>query len=249
MWILTTIGFFSVVRKPGDKILTIRARCGGDLDRLRAQFMPTLSATITGAGTDYPVRGTISPADFAQGLAQMGESIDYANFKDAVAQQMGKHRAGLYSQVWLTLQGIEDEPIPPALALKPGVKYSFGGVLVRDGKVLLREPKDHFDGYAWTFSKGHPDPGETPEQTALREVLEETGIVARIERLIPGEFKGGTGMTIFYLMSVAEDTGELEDETSSVTWVTPAEARKLISMTTNPIGRKRDLAVLEALAL
>jgi 8-oxo-dGTP diphosphatase len=80
-------------------------------------------------------------------------------------------------------------------------------------------------------------------------VLEETGIVARIERLIPGEFKGGTGMTIFYLMSVAEDTGELEDETSSVKWVTPAEARKLISMTTNPIGRNRDLAVLEALAL
>jgi len=249
MWIFTTIGFFSVVRKPGGKLLTIRARCGDDLDRLRAKFMPSLSATITGAGTDYPVRGTICPADFAQGLAQMGESIDYSNFKDAVAKQMGKHRAGLYAQVWSTLQGIKDEPRSSALSLRPGIKYSFGGVLVRDRKVLLREPKDHFDGYVWTFSKGHPDPGETPEQAALREVLEETGIVARIERLIPGEFKGGTGMTIFYLMSVVEDTGEMEDETSRVQWATPAEARKLISMTTNPIGRKRDLAVLEALAL
>jgi ADP-ribose pyrophosphatase YjhB (NUDIX family) len=211
--------------------------------------MPTLSATITGGGTDYPVRGTISPSDFAKGLAQMGESIEYSNFKSAVAKQMGKSRAALYHEVWSTLQGIEDEPSGLSLALKPGVKYSFGGVLVRDGKVLLREPKSHFDGYVWTFPKGCPDRGETPEQTALREVREETGVVARIERLIPGEFKGGTGMTIFYLMSVVEDTGKLENETLSVKWATPGEALKLITMTTNPIGRKRDLAVLDAVAL
>jgi 8-oxo-dGTP diphosphatase len=209
--------------------------------------MPTLSKTITGAGTDYPVRGTISSADFAQGLAQMGESIDYSNFKSAVAKQMGKSRAALYHEVWSTLQGIKDEPTGPSLALKPGVKYSFGGVLVRDGKVLLREPKSHFDGYVWTFPKGGSEAGETPEQAALREVREETGIIARIEGLIPGEFKGGTGMTIFYQMAVVEDTGELENHTTRVIWATPSEARRLIAMTTNPIGKKRDLAVLDAM--
>jgi 8-oxo-dGTP pyrophosphatase MutT (NUDIX family) len=247
MWILTTIGFFSVVRKPGDSVLTVRARSAGDLDRLRAQFMPALSATVTGAGTDYPVRATISPAAFGQNLAKMGESIDYSNFKNAVAKHMGKPRAALYSQVWSTLQGIEDEPAAPSLALRLGVKYSFGGVVVRDGKVLLREPKNHFDGYVWTFPKGRPDPGETAEQAALREVREETGVVAHIERLIPGEFKGGTGTTIFYRMSVVQDTGAFEPcETSGVLWATPEEARKLIMMTTNLKGRERDLAVLAA---
>lgn len=29
----------------------------------------------------------------------------------------------------------------------------------------------------WTFPKGHPEAGETPEQTALRELKEETGMV------------------------------------------------------------------------
>ena len=28
----------------------------------------------------------------------------------------------------------------------------------------------------WSFPKGHPNPGETPQQTALRELTEETGI-------------------------------------------------------------------------
>lgn len=246
MWILTTIGFFSVVRKPGDVLLTVRARCAGDLDSLRTKYMPALSATVTGAGTDYPVRATISRADFAQGLGKLGEAIDYSNFKNAVAERMGKKRAKLYSEVWSTLQRIEDQPAAQ-LSLKAGIKYSFGGVVRKQGKLLLREPKNHYDGYVWTFPKGRPDAGEDPEQAALREVREETGVNARIEGVIPSEFKGGTGTSIFYLMSVIEETGKFDAcETERVIWVTPAEARNYIMKTTNPVGRKRDLAVLDA---
>ena len=46
MWLFTSIGFFSVVRKSGEQQLTVRARCASDLDRLRQQFMPGLSATM-----------------------------------------------------------------------------------------------------------------------------------------------------------------------------------------------------------
>ena len=58
---------------------------------------------------------------------------------------------------------------------------AYGGVVINDqGEILLREPRNHFDGYVWTFPKGRPEkeqrPGETPEETAFREVLEETGI-------------------------------------------------------------------------
>lgn len=127
---------------------------------------------------------------------------------------------------------------------------AYGGVVInQEGRILLREPKKHYDNYVWTFPKGRPDkkqkPDETPEETAIREVFEETGVNAEIKERLPGVYKGGTTETIFFLMSLIEDTGKFDGETQSVRWVTPGEARDLISMTTNLIGRKRDLRVLE----
>jgi 8-oxo-dGTP diphosphatase len=58
------------------------------------------------------------------------------------------------------------------------------------GRVLLRRPKGDFDGYVWTFPKGRPDAGETPEQAALREVKEETGYSAKVIGKLPGSFRG-----------------------------------------------------------
>jgi 8-oxo-dGTP diphosphatase len=123
---------------------------------------------------------------------------------------------------------------------------AYGGVIINDqGKILLREPRNHFDGYVWTFPKGRKNPGETREVTALREVLEETGVKAEIKERLPGVHEGGTTENIYFLMSFVEDTGKFDRETQSVRWVTPEEAKDLISMTTNQTGRKRDLRVLE----
>jgi len=123
---------------------------------------------------------------------------------------------------------------------------AYGGVIINDqGKILLREPKGHFDGYVWTFPKGRQSPGETSEETALREVLEETGIKTEIKERLPGVYEGGTTENIYFLMSFVEDTGRFDKETQSVRWVNPEEAKDLISMTTNQTGRKRDLRVLE----
>ncbi len=129
---------------------------------------------------------------------------------------------------------------------------AYGGVIVNEqGKILLREPRNHFDGYVWTFPKGRPDknqkPDETPEETAIREVFEETGVKAEIKEPLPGVYPGGTTDTIFFLMTLVEDTGKFDGETQAIRWVTPGEAWGLISITTNPIGRKRDLGVLKAL--
>lgn len=38
------------------------------------------------------------------------------------------------------------------------------------------------DGRTWTLPKGTPNPGESREQTAVREVEEETGLQVRISR-------------------------------------------------------------------
>lgn len=95
---------------------------------------------------------------------------------------------------------------------------AYGGVLVNAaGQVLLKEAANHFDGYVWTFAKGRPNPGEKPEETALREVREETGIDARILAPILGTFAGGTTETAFFLMEPLIETHAFDrDETSKL---------------------------------
>lgn len=124
---------------------------------------------------------------------------------------------------------------------------AFGGVLIdSDGRVLLRKPTGHFSGYGWTFAKGGPEPGETPEQTALREVLEETGYDAEIVCALAGEFVGETSVTQFYLMRPKQQIQRPGWETAAVRWVSESEADALIQQTTSEVGRSRDLAVLAA---
>jgi hypothetical protein len=109
MWLMTPLGFFSVVRKPGDTHLTVRARARADLGALREGYLPTLTPTVTGAGTDYPHRGTCSAAAWAQALGAMAQDLDYSNFKSTVAQRHGPRRAKVYGQVWQQLLAIERE--------------------------------------------------------------------------------------------------------------------------------------------
>jgi len=51
------------------------------------------------------------------------------------------------------------------------------GVIVRKGTdiLLLRRKNTHGDG-TWSTPGGHLEPGETPEECATRETMEETGI-------------------------------------------------------------------------
>jgi ADP-ribose pyrophosphatase YjhB (NUDIX family) len=130
------------------------------------------------------------------------------------------------------------------------LKVAYGGVVFDDdGRVLLREPKNHFDGYFWTFPKGRPNHRESPEKAALREVLEESGVEAKIIGQLPGSFKGGTTENFYYLMRPVTTGHPLDDETERVWWATHEEAKNLIAQTTNLTGRRRDLEVLEAAVL
>lgn len=138
----------------------------------------------------------------------------------------------------------------PAAAVSDGagLAAAWGGVLVdHQGRVLLREPKGHYDGYVWTFAKGRQDRGETPEQTALREVREETGYPAWIVAPLPGLYRGGTTVTGYFLMLPAGEPGAFCDqETAALRWAGFEEAASLIALTRNATGRARDLAVLAA---
>jgi 8-oxo-dGTP pyrophosphatase MutT (NUDIX family) len=128
-----------------------------------------------------------------------------------------------------------------------GKRASYGGVLLNDqGLVLLRKVTNTFGGAAWTFAKGRPDPTEHPEETAMREVLEETGYPVELLASIPGGFEGTTTVNRYWLMRPVGEQRAFGWETEATRWCTPEQARVLIGESPNGMVRQRDLAVLQA---
>jgi 8-oxo-dGTP diphosphatase len=72
-----------------------------------------------------------------------------------------------------------------ALTLLPGEFRGVGAVVVRDGRVLIGLRRGGPSTGTWSFPGGKVEPGETPEETALRELQEETGLVAAQPKLLP----------------------------------------------------------------
>lgn len=105
MWLVhPELGFFSVVQKPGDTHLTIRARFEGDLERLRDGPMPDLGRTTVTPSADYRFRAVIGHDEFASGLAKIALLLDYDNFKARSAEVDGHgERYNAYQQVWAAL--------------------------------------------------------------------------------------------------------------------------------------------------
>jgi 8-oxo-dGTP pyrophosphatase MutT (NUDIX family) len=133
-----------------------------------------------------------------------------------------------------------------AHSVKVPEAQSYGGVLLsEDGKVLLREPIDHLDGYVWTWPKGRPEKGENPAQTALREVYEETGYRACIIGVLPKLYIGTTRTNVFFLMKPVGEQEPIVNETSKTRWVRYEEACRLIEHNQHAMGRNRDRAILD----
>jgi 8-oxo-dGTP pyrophosphatase MutT (NUDIX family) len=117
---------------------------------------------------------------------------------------------------------------------KPRTEFSAGGVVIRDGHVVVIVPvKRAADGCpVLGLPKGHPDPGETPEEAAEREILEETGIRARlIEKLgdvrYQYERKGRpvTKTVAFYLFEYCSgDVADHDHEVEEARWMPLEEA-------------------------
>jgi 8-oxo-dGTP diphosphatase len=67
--------------------------------------------------------------------------------------------------------------------MRPRTRYQ--GAIVRDGAVLLIRHREHASGRGyWLLPGGGMEPGETAEACVTREMLEETGLIVRVERLL-----------------------------------------------------------------
>lgn len=96
------------------------------------------------------------------------------------------------------------------------------------------------DAVTWTLPKGTPDSGETVEETALREVGEETGLEVRIVAPLPSieyDFvQDGTRIhkTVHYFLMepTGGDLARHDHEFERVRWVAFEDAGALLSFAT-----------------
>lgn len=106
--------------------------------------------------------------------------------------------------------------------------------LRRDGRLLLtRRAKAKSYAGRWEISGGCVQAGETPQQAAVRELWEETGIRCRVEDLEPRGFHRGRNVHFCYYLlrrDVPADAVRLQPgETDAADFVTPAEFRQLLN--------------------
>jgi 8-oxo-dGTP pyrophosphatase MutT (NUDIX family) len=112
---------------------------------------------------------------------------------------------------------------------------SYGGVVLRDDQVLVITPigRRRVTG----LPKGGPNPGESGEQTAAREVREETGVTAAVREPL-GDVnywyrRGGRRVykTVhFYLFDyLSGSTDDHDHEVEEARWMPLSEARTALS--------------------
>ncbi len=130
-------------------------------------------------------------------------------------------------------------------------EFSAGGVVFNDkGQVLVTQ---HSKNHHWSFPKGLLDhPGQTMEESALREVREEGGVNAEIIRRVGANkyvytlrrgkiFKVGT----YFLMKYKSgDTADHDWEVSDLGWYTPEEALKKLTFPKDRELLKKALKIL-----
>lgn len=118
---------------------------------------------------------------------------------------------------------------------RPLRETSYGGVVVRGDDVLVITPagKRRVTG----LPKGGPNPGESGEQTAAREVREETGVTATVREPL-GDVnywyrRGGRRVykTVhFYLCDyVSGSTDDHDHEVENARWMPLEDARTALS--------------------
>jgi 8-oxo-dGTP pyrophosphatase MutT (NUDIX family) len=133
-------------------------------------------------------------------------------------------------------------------------EFSAGGVLVRTirGRPMVAAIRPNGRDRVWALPKGRIDEGESPAETAMREVREETGVEGRVvEKLgdvryvYTASWKGGERIfkvvSFFLLRAGRGRIGEIDEamriEVAEARWLPLEEAPQLLTY-----GGEREMA-------
>ncbi|MEU0393839.1 NUDIX hydrolase [Streptomyces sp. NPDC006208] len=106
---------------------------------------------------------------------------------------------------------------------KPGISAA---IIVSDGRVLMVRRRISEGELMWQFPAGGIEQDETPEQAAVRETLEETGLEVKAVRLLGQRVHPKTGREMSYTACepVAGEAHVADaDELDAVAWVSHGE--------------------------
>ena len=128
--------------------------------------------------------------------------------------------------------------------LRTATATSAGGIVVRfegdDPFLVVGSRRRDRDIVTWTLPKGTPNDGETREQTAIREVGEETGLEVQITGPLDSiEYwfvQRGTRIhkTVHYFLMepIGGDLARHDHEFEAVRWISFAEAQHSLTFET-----------------
>lgn len=123
-----------------------------------------------------------------------------------------------------------------AFAVREVVEHSGGSAVLceRDGKILLvKQFRYPYKEEIWEIPAGKLNPGETPEETAFRELEEEGGVIAaRMEKLFdvyPSPGYTDEIIRIYLASEISDGVRHLdEDEFLSGEWFDKETLKKMI---------------------
>lgn len=111
---------------------------------------------------------------------------------------------------------------------KPGISAA---IITDSGRVLMVRRRVKEGELSWQFPAGAIEAGESPEEAAVRETLEETGLKVEAASLIGQRVHPKTGREMSYTACTVVD-GEAHvadaDELDAVAWVAPGEIREYV---------------------
>jgi len=137
--------------------------------------------------------------------------------------------------------GFEATPYPTCAAcgfvFYRGPSLAAGCLVVVDGKLLLAQRGIEPYWESWYVPSGFVDYGEEPEAAALRELAEETGLIARILRLYAVQAwhddPRKDGVMLFYLAERIAGDAAPNDDARAVGWFAPVALPSPISFQTH----------------
>jgi 8-oxo-dGTP diphosphatase len=111
---------------------------------------------------------------------------------------------------------------------RPGVSAA---VIAHEGRVLMVRRRVKEGRLSWQFPAGKIEPGESPEQAAVRETQEETGLRVRAVMSLGERVHPLTQRSVSYFAcSVVAGTAHAADseEVAEVAWCTHADIPKYV---------------------